>query len=43
MKTGATTLVAVATEVSPEDLAKYNDEVIMLAYDSAPLESMPLS
>lgn len=28
-----------APEVTPEDLAKYNDEAIMLAYDFAPGES----
>jgi hypothetical protein len=39
IKTGAATLAAMTPEVTPEDLAKYNDEAIMLAYDLAPGES----
>ena len=32
-------LIAMTLEVTPEDLAKYNDAAIMLAYDLAPGES----
>jgi hypothetical protein len=34
-----TTLIAMTPEVTPEDLAKYNNEAIMLAYDLVPGES----
>ena len=34
-----TTLIAVMPEVTPEDLAKYNDAAIELAHDLAPGES----